>query len=75
MREFILHLRGAAACEILPASRDGLDQALDLYHQHSDKGWTLTDGVSFVIMRERNLTDALTGDRHFEQAGFSALLK
>jgi predicted nucleic acid-binding protein len=31
--------------------------------------------VSFVIMRERQLTEALTGDKHFEQAGFQALLK
>jgi predicted nucleic acid-binding protein len=44
-------------------------------HQHADKGWTLTDCVSFVIMRERNVTDALTGDKHFEQTGFAALLK
>jgi hypothetical protein len=46
-----------------------------MYHQHADKRWTLTDCVSFVIMRERKVTDALTGDRHFEQAGFAALLK
>jgi predicted nucleic acid-binding protein len=75
VREFILHLRRMAACEIVPASRELLDRALDLYHQHADKEWTLTDCVSFVIMRERNVTDALTGDRHFEQAGFIALLK
>jgi len=75
MREFIQHLRGAAACEIVPAARESLDRALDLYHQHADKGWTLTDCVSFVIMRERGITDALTGDKHFEQAGFTALLK
>jgi len=75
VREFILHLRTSAACEIIPATREGLDRALDLYHQHADKGWTLTDCVSFVIMRERNVTGALTGDKHFEQAGFAALLK
>jgi predicted nucleic acid-binding protein len=75
VREFILHLRRTAACEIVSASRELLDRALDLYHQHADKEWTLTDCVSFVIMRERNVTDALTGDKHFEQAGFIALLK
>ena len=75
VREFILHLRQAAACEIIPASRETLDRALELYHQHADKEWTLTDCVSFVIMRDRNVTDALTGDKHFEQAGFVALLK
>lgn len=75
VREFILHLRGPAGCEIVPMSPDLLDRGLGLYHQHADKQWTLTDCVSFVIMRERELTGALTGDKHFEQAGFTALLK
>jgi hypothetical protein len=40
---------------VLQFSRDF--RALDLYHQHADKKWTLTDCVSFVIMRERGVTD------------------
>jgi predicted nucleic acid-binding protein len=75
VRDFIRHLRQSAACEIVPASRELQDRALELYHQHADKKWTLTDCVSFVIMRDRNVTDALTGDKHFAQAGFVALLK
>lgn len=75
VREFILHLRQASGCEVVPASRDLLDSALDLYHQHADKLWTLTDCSSFVIMRDRGIVDALTGDRHFEQAGFNVLFK
>jgi uncharacterized protein len=75
MREFIQYLRQNSGCEIVPASAALLNGALDLYHQHADKTWTLTDCTSFVIMRERGVTDALTGDRHFEQAGFNALLK
>lgn len=35
-----------------------------------DKNWSLTDCITFVIMREAGLQEALTGDRHFEQAGF-----
>jgi uncharacterized protein len=75
VRDLILHLRQSPGCEIIPASRELLDRALELYHQHADKKWTLTDCVSFTIMRERNVREALTGDRHFEQAGFVALLK
>jgi predicted nucleic acid-binding protein len=75
VREFVLHLRQAAACEIVPASRELFDRALELYHQHADKDWTLTDCSSVLVMRERGLTDVLTADRHFEQAGFKALLK
>jgi predicted nucleic acid-binding protein len=75
IRDFILHLRQSAICEVIPASREWLDRAVDLYHQHQDKGWTLTDCVSFVVMRERGVTRALTEDHHFEQAGFTALLR
>ena len=59
----------------MAASRDLLDRALGLYHQHADKEWTLTDCTSFVVMREREITTALTADHHFEQAGFVSLLK
>ena len=43
--------------------------------RHSDKAWSFTDCVSFVVMQAHELRDALTGDAHFEQAGFRALLK
>ncbi|MCC6357729.1 MAG: type II toxin-antitoxin system VapC family toxin [Phycisphaerales bacterium] len=39
-----------------------------------DKSYSLADAISFLIMRERAMLDALTTDRHFSQAGFHALL-
>ena len=48
---------------------------LDLYRNRPDKAWSLTDCISFVVMRERSITEALAYDRHFEQAGFRALLR
>ena len=50
-------------------------EALALYRQHQDKEWGLTDCSSFVIMRRLGLTESLTFDHHFEQAGFVALLR
>lgn len=47
------------------------DRRFDLYSQRPDKGWSLTDCISFVVMIDRGLT----GDHHFEQAGFLALLR
>jgi uncharacterized protein len=71
----IRRLRESPAREVIPCSREQFDAALEFHSRHEDKDWTLTDCTSFIIMRERGITDALTGDRHFEQAGFIALLK
>jgi uncharacterized protein len=49
-------------------------QALELYQTRADKTWGLTDCISFIVMQQRNLTDAVTSDRHFVQAGFRALI-
>ena len=49
-------------------------QALALYQFRPDKTWGLTDCISFVVMQQQNLTDAVTGNRHFVQAGFHALM-
>jgi predicted nucleic acid-binding protein len=61
--------------EIVPPTTDVFEQALDLYHRRPDKHWSMTDCISFLIMRERRLTKALTTDHHFSQAGFTILLK
>lgn len=71
----IRDLRGAANCEIIAFSGDIFEEALGFYDQHRDKQWSLIDCTSFLIMREHGITEALTGDHHFEQAGFTALLK
>lgn len=51
------------------------DAGVTLYRERPDKDWCLTDCISFVAMEERGIREALTGDHHFEQAGFVALLK
>ena len=68
-------LRGDNEMEIVPASTDLFARGVDLFGDRPDKEWSLTDCISFVVMQERGITDALTGDHHFEQAGFRALLK
>jgi len=50
------------------------EQGCDLYAKRPDKDWSLTDCISFAAMANEGLAEALTGDRHFEQAGFKALL-
>jgi uncharacterized protein len=60
---------------IIPCDRALLGDGIELYGRRSDKQWSLTDCISFVVMQREGLTDALTGDKHFEQAGYIALLK
>lgn len=45
-----------------------------LYEERSDKAWSLTDCISMVVMREKNLAEVVTHDEHFRQAGFKILL-
>jgi hypothetical protein len=61
--------------EIVPVSEQLCRRGFQLYHNRDDKGWGLTDCVSFVVMQEQGLTEALTPDEHFQQAGFRALLR
>ena len=60
--------------EITPLTEDLYARAAALYKRHTDKEWGLTDCVSFVLMRERGIQEALTADDDFRQAGFRALL-
>jgi uncharacterized protein len=59
----------------VPPGQELFDQGVELYAARTDKQWSLTDCISFVVMRQYRVTEALTGDRHFEQAGFTAMLK
>jgi len=52
-----------------------LRHAIDLYQSREDKEWGLTDCISFIVMQDHGLGDALTTDEHFQQAGFRALLR
>lgn len=60
---------------IIDGSGDLWAEGVDLYNRRGDMEWSLTDCISFVVMHHHGITDALTGDHHFEQAGFRALLK
>ncbi|MBI4557792.1 MAG: type II toxin-antitoxin system VapC family toxin [Candidatus Hydrogenedentes bacterium] len=60
--------------DILPISEELFARAFRLYCQCRDKEWSLTDCLSFVVMRDRGLSEALTTDTHFQQAGFKVLL-
>lgn len=60
---------------VIPQNRRTFSRSLAFYKARPDKGYSLTDCGSMLLMRERRLSEALTTDRHFEQEGFIALLR
>ena len=71
---FVEHLFLNPEAEVVSASTDLFRQGLRLFTARPDKTWSMVDCISFAVMKKRRLIDALTADRHFEQAGFRALL-
>ncbi|HXJ93069.1 MAG TPA: PIN domain-containing protein [Terriglobia bacterium] len=67
-------LQSASDAEIVLPSPELFHRGFERYRLRPDKDWSLTDCFSFVVMEERGLTEALTADRHFQQAGFATLL-
>jgi uncharacterized protein len=60
---------------IVPSDSTLFNRGIELFEARLDKKWSLTDCISFVVMNDEGIQDALTGDKHFEQAGFLALFK
>jgi predicted nucleic acid-binding protein len=71
--EFLAQIEDEPEVHLVSPSDELYRQGLALYGQRTDKAWSLTDCISFVVMQQEGLHDALTGDRHFAQAGFVPL--
>lgn len=67
-------VRSRPEVTLIPLSSELLQKGTELFATRKDKAWSLTDCISFIVMREQGLTDALTADHHFVQAGFRALM-
>ena len=65
----------SSAMRIEWTTSERFDEARLFCVRHSDKAWSFTDCISFLVMQSLGLTAALTSDRHFAQAGFQVLLK
>lgn len=61
--------------EIVHLDEELFQRGWDFYDAREDKDWSLTDCISFVVMQERGISEALAHDHHFMQAGFRVLLR
>jgi hypothetical protein len=72
---FIDAVRADPLFEVVDYAPAVYQAGFDLFANRPDKAWSLTDCISFAVMTERRLFEALTADHHFEQAGFRAVFK
>ena len=72
---YLRTLQKSSDTTIVRLSSDLFERALSRYEQRPDKEWSLTDCLSFIVMEDHAITEALTGDHHFKQAGFRPLLR
>ncbi len=72
---FIENLYGTQNARIEPLTPQLFQRGLALYRERADKEWGMTDCISFIVMSDHALADALTTDHHFVQAGFNAMLR
>ena len=61
-------------CRVEWTDSDRFFSAKDLFLKHEEKGWSFTDCLSFCVMKELKICDALTKDGHFKQAELKPLL-
>jgi predicted nucleic acid-binding protein len=73
--ELIEQFLASDEIDVIRLTPELFDQSLRLYKKHQDKSWGLVDCFSFVVMKQHKVSQALTFDRHFIQAGFQALMK
>ncbi|MBW4476085.1 MAG: PIN domain-containing protein [Tolypothrix brevis GSE-NOS-MK-07-07A] len=73
--KIIKHFLTSNEVEIVRLTPELFTQAFTLYKTHQDKAWGLVDCISFVVMKQTGVTQALTFDQHFVQAGFEALMR
>lgn len=71
---FVRDLQNDPRVNVVPPTIDLFNRGLELYSNRPDKEWSLTDCISFVVMKDHELTDVLATDRDFQQAGFRLLL-
>ena len=72
--ESCLKVRSDARIEVVPVEGEPMGAGLEMYRRRPDKNWSLTDCLSFVLMERRGISDALTTDHDFEQAGLEAVM-
>ncbi len=72
--EMVRRLRGSKRTNIVQADRNTWEETFTLYEDRPDKEWSFVDCSSILICQDNRISEVLTNDRHFRQAGLTTLL-
>lgn len=73
--DFLRRIQEDPRVDCVPLNEVLLRAGMDFYAARPDKEWGLTDCISFVLMNKMGINEAVTTDHHFEQAGFTIMMK
>ncbi|MYC31595.1 MAG: type II toxin-antitoxin system VapC family toxin [Chloroflexi bacterium] len=73
--DFVERINRNPRISVEPQTPELFDEAFNYLRERLDKEWSITDCASFLIMERLGIWRALTGDHHFEQAGFVVMLR
>ncbi len=73
--DFGERLRNSRTVYVVHITEELQEEVWQLFKQYADKEFSFTDCTSFVVMKQMSVVDAFTNDHHFEQMGFTILLK
>ena len=73
--EIIESIEADETITTVPVTEEIYKDAFNLFRSRLDKEWGLTDCISFTAMKKFEVAEALTSDHHFQQAGFTALMR
>ena len=74
LQGFFDNILKSKACQLVWTGATNFHTTTAAFLKYHERGWSFTDCLSFQVMTERKLQKALTKDKHFQQAGFKALL-
>ncbi|MFE1747865.1 type II toxin-antitoxin system VapC family toxin [Coleofasciculus sp. H7-2] len=73
--QLVRNIMNNSNVQIVEQTHESFLSGLDLYESRIDKGYSLTDGISMITMRELGIAEVLTHDKHFTQEGFTILFR
>lgn len=66
-------LMNSRSVQVIHIDKELFDKGWKYFQQHADKAYSMTDCISFIVMKEQGSESALSFDKHFTQAGFKVL--